>query len=104
MGLVPPAVVRVAGDSPKDCFERLASGEVDLVTVNADTSDNMITELDLRDKVAEVINLATVQTLHAVGMRSNPRTRILLLRLNKGLIGLRDDATFRTLAAKHLSN
>ncbi len=102
MGLVPPAVVRVAGDNPTDCFERLASGEVDMVTVNADTSDRVVTELGIRDRVAEVINLATVQTLHAVGLKSNPRTRVLLLRLNKGLIGLRKDETFRALAAKHL--
>jgi polar amino acid transport system substrate-binding protein len=102
MGLVPPAVVRVAGANPTDCFERLASGEVDLVTVNADTSDRVVTELGIRDKVAEVINLATVQTLHAVGMKSNPRTRVLMLRLNKGLIGLRDNGIFRALAGKHL--
>jgi len=50
IGLVPPAVVRVAGASPKDCFERLASGEIDLVTVNADTSDSVITELGIRER------------------------------------------------------
>ena len=102
MGLVTPAIVRVAGANPTDCFERLVSGEVDLVTVNADTSDRVVTELGIQDDVAEVINLASIQTLHAVGMKSNPRTRILLLRLNKGLLGLRDDGTFRVLAAKHL--
>ncbi|WP_181375836.1 LysM peptidoglycan-binding domain-containing protein [Palleronia abyssalis] len=103
MGLTPPDIVRVAGDSPTDCFERLASGEVDLVTVNADTSDRIISELGIRDQVAEVINLATVQSLHAVGLKANPQSRINLLRINKGLIGMRDDGTFQDVSEAHLS-
>lgn len=102
MGLVPPTIVMVAGANPKDCFERLIDGEVDLVTVNADTSDDMITELGISGQVGEVLNLASVQTLRAVGLKSNPRTRILLLRLNKGLGGLREDGTFRSLASVYL--
>jgi len=102
MGLVPPAIIRVAGDSPTDCFERLVDGEVDLVSVNADTSDQTITELDIRGQVSEVIQLATIQTLHVVGLKTNPRTRVNLLRVNKGIIGLRNDGTFVKLATRHL--
>jgi len=102
MGLVPPAIIRVAGDSPTDCFERLVDGEVDLVSVNADTSDQTITELNIRNEVSEVIQLATIQTLHVVGLKTNPKTRINLLRVNKGIIGLRKDGTFVQLAARHL--
>ena len=104
MGLVPPAIIRVAGKSPTDCFERLVDGEVDLVSVNADTSDQTITELNVRDKVSEVIQLATIQTLHVVGLKKNPDTRINLLRVNRGIIGLREDGTFVQLAARHLGN
>jgi len=104
MGLVPPAIIRVAGDSPTDCFERLVSGEVDLVSVNADTSDQTITELDIRGDVSEVIQLATIQTLHVVGLKTNPKTRVNLLRVNKGIIGLREDGTFVKLAARHLGS
>lgn len=104
MGLVPPAVILVAGANPTDCFERLVDGEVDLVTVNADTADNVITELAIREEVEEVINLATIQTLHVVGLKTNPDTRPRLLRVNKGLLGLRDEGTFRSIAEKHLTN
>jgi len=104
MGLVPPNVTRVRGESPTDCFERLIEREVDLVSVNADTSDRVITELGIRDKVSEIIELATIQTLHVVGMKTNPRTRVLLLRVNKGLKGLREEGTFVDIAAKHLVN
>jgi len=103
MGLMPPVVIRVAGSTPRDCFERLDSGEVDIVSVNADLSDNAITELGIRDRVAELINLATVQTLHVVGLRENPETRVNLLRINQGLIGLREDGRIRAIAATHLT-
>ena len=103
MGLTPPDIVRVAGDSPTDCFERLVSDEVDLVSVNADTSDRVISELGIRDQVGEVINLATVQSLHAVGLKANPQSRINLLRINKGLIGMRDDGTYQDVSEAHLS-
>lgn len=103
MGLTPPRIVRVAGDSPKDCFERLVEGEVNIVTLNADTSDQMITELGIRDKVTELIDLASIQTLHVVGMKSNPRTRPNMLRLNKGLKDLQRSGDFIKIAARHLS-
>lgn len=104
MGLVPPAIIRVAGDSPTDCFNRLVKGEVDLVSVNADTSDQAITELNIDGKVSEVIELASIQTLHVVGLKTNPKTRVNLLRVNKGVISLRKDGTFVQLAARHLGN
>lgn len=102
MGLVPPTIIRVAGKDPADCFERLKAGTVDIVTVNADTSDRMITELDLSGDVEEIIDLATIQTLHVVAMKNNPESRVNLLRLNKGLKGLQMDGTFKKIAAKHL--
>ncbi|MBB4284802.1 transporter substrate-binding domain-containing protein [Roseospira goensis] len=101
-GLAPPAIVRVAGDSPTDCFERLAAGEVDVVTLNADTSESVVQSLGIGDQVSELIALATVQTLHVVGMKTDPQTRINLLRINKGLIGMRQDGTYQSVAAKHL--
>ncbi len=104
MGLVPPAVTRVKGKSPTDCFERLTERDVDLVSVNADTSDQVINKLGIRDDVSEIIELATIQSLHVVGLKTNPMTRVHLLRINQGLKGLREDGTFVNIAAKHLVN
>lgn len=103
MDLAPPTIVRNSPDDPTACFQMLMNNETDVVTINADTSDRVITELGIRDQVEEVIALASVQRLHVVGMKTNPQTRVNLLRLNKGLISLRGDGTFRQLAAKHLS-
>ncbi|MGV2975774.1 tail protein X [Roseibium alexandrii] len=102
MGLVPPVIIRVAGKSPADCFERLKAGSVDIATVNADTSDRMITELGIEDDVSEIIELATIQTLHIVAMKRNPDSRVNLLRINKGLKGLQKDGSFQKIAGNHL--
>lgn len=102
MGLSPPAIERVAADDPEECFELLAEGEVDVVTVNADTADRALGELGLRDAVTEVGDLATVQTLHAVAMRGDPRGRVNLLRLDKGLRVLKNSGRYRRIADVHL--
>jgi polar amino acid transport system substrate-binding protein len=102
MGLVPHAIERVEPDSPTECFRKLVAGEVDVVTVNADTSDRALTELGIRDKVRELIQFATIQTLHAVGMKDDPGTRVHLLRIDKGLTELKRSGAYRQIAKEHL--
>lgn len=101
-GLVAPTITRVAPTTPEECFEMLAAKEVDLVSVNIDTSDRIIQSLGMEERTAEVIDLSTIQTLHAVGMRTNPQTRIILRRLDKGLKAIQESGQFREVAAKHL--
>lgn len=101
-GLVEPTITRAAPDTPEACFEMLAANEVDIVSVNADTSDRIIQELGMSERTTEIIDLSSIQTLHAVGMRSNPETRLLLLRINQGLKEIQDSGQFQLIAAKHL--
>ena len=101
-GLIEPTITRVKPTSPEDCFEMLAAKEVDLVSVNSDTSDRIIQSLEMEERTAEVIDLSTIQTLHAVGMRTNPQTRIILRRIDKGLKSIQETGQFREVAANHL--
>lgn len=102
MGLVPDNYERVAPANPVACFEQLAEGSVDVVTVNADTTDKILTQLDMRDQTSELIDFANVQTLHVVAMRDNPQSRVNMLRLDKGLRGLLLSDDYRQIARKHL--
>lgn len=88
--------------TPEDCFEMLKEGTVDLVSINADTADRVARSLDMDRDIEEVIDLSTVQTLHVVGIRSDPNTRLLLRRLDKGLKEIEDANHFALIAAKHL--
>lgn len=102
MGLVPDNYQRVAAATPKDCFEQLSEGLVDIVTVNADTTDKILNELNMQDQTQELIDYANVQTLHVVAMKNDPRARVNLLRLNKGLIALKRNGDYRQIANTHL--
>ena len=101
-GLSPPFIDHVVPDDAEDCFRLLADGKVDVVSVNADTSDRMLTALDLRGKLEEIIDLATVHSLRVVAMKDDPNARVNLLRVNQGLRKLRSDGTFRQVARVHL--
>ncbi|MFK7861608.1 MAG: tail protein X [Granulosicoccus sp.] len=102
MGLVPENYVRVAAANPTDCFEQLMQGEVDIVTVNADTTDKILTNLDIHDQASELLDFANIQTLHVVAMKTDPQARVNLLRLNQGLRALKRSGDYRQIANTHL--
>lgn len=102
VGLVEPFITRIEPTTPEDCFEALAAREADLVSVNADTADRILREMEMAERTVEVIDLSSIQTLHAVGMRSNPRTRIIMRRIDQGLKKLQESRDFQKVAAKHL--
>jgi len=85
MGLNADTYTRAAPPRPQDCFLLLLDGRVDTVTLNARTAERIITELNIRDDVVELLDLATVQSLHAVAMKTNPQATRLVQRLNAGL-------------------
>ena len=92
----------VSPDTPTDCFELLRDGEVDVVTINADTADAVSRELGIDRDIEELVELSTIPTLHVVGMRSNPRTRIHLRRIDLGLRGLEESGQMSLIFPKHL--
>jgi len=92
----------VSPDTPTDCFELLRDGEVDVVTINADTADAVSRELGIDRDIEELVELSTIQSLHVVGMRSNPRTRIHLRRIDLGLRGLEESGLMPKIFEKHL--
>jgi polar amino acid transport system substrate-binding protein len=102
MGLPEDKINRVAPATAKDCFEQMRDGKVDLVSVNADTSEAIINELGLQNAFKEQLALSSVQTLRVVGLKTNPSTRISLRRINLGLSKLKESGEFRTIAGTHL--
>jgi len=93
--------VTVLGDTPKDCFQRLVDGKADVVTLNADTSERVIRDLGVGAQVAELERLSTIETLHMVGLKSDPQARTLLVQLNQGLGQIHDQGLYRRILARH---
>ncbi|NJS40352.1 MAG: LysM peptidoglycan-binding domain-containing protein [Rhodobacteraceae bacterium] len=75
-GLAEPVVTFVRPKSPKECAEMLLAGEVDLYSIEVETSTANFEELGATDRVALNPALATFNTHHFVTAKSNPGARI----------------------------
>ena len=102
MGLTEDTITRIAPETALDCFEQMQNGRVDIVILAADVSESVIQELGMQNQVTEIVGLSSIQTLHAIGMKTDQRTRILLRRLDIGLEALKSNGEFDNLMAKHL--
>lgn len=102
-GMVEPNVTLVQPKTVKECFDKLISGDVDIVTINVLTADRATKRLGIEAQIREYDMLATIETLHVVTKKTHPRSRPLLLRLKRGLTQLRQSGDYKKVVEKHLS-
>lgn len=88
-GLSPPAIDLVQPVLPKDCFEEMIAGTVDVVPMELDLSEGVISELQIEQQIVELPSLAQILTFHVVTHKSNPYGRTYLTLLNQGLQEMR---------------
>jgi ABC-type amino acid transport substrate-binding protein len=69
-----------------DCFEALAAGEVDLVSIDAEVGDSAIAQLGMVGRFVQNPHLASLQSLHVIAHKSNPRAIELIVQLDSGLV------------------
>ena len=67
-----------------DCFEALAEGEVDLVSLDTAVGDAILKDMKLTDKFRQNPSLTTVSTLHVIAYKANPRAVAMLKMLDEG--------------------
>jgi polar amino acid transport system substrate-binding protein len=69
-----------------DCFEALASGAVDLVSIDAEVGDAVIAELGMTGDFLQNPHLNALQSLHVIAHKSNPRAVEMVKLLDEGVI------------------
>jgi Bacterial extracellular solute-binding proteins, family 3 len=69
-----------------DCFEALADGDVDLVSIDAEVGDSAIAALGMTGQFTQNPHLMTLQSLHVIAHKSNPRAVEAVVQLDSGLI------------------
>jgi hypothetical protein len=69
-----------------DCFQALADGEVDLVSVDAEVGDAALAKLGLTAQVEQNPHLMTLLSLHVIAHKSNRRGIDMIGQLDAGLI------------------
>ncbi|MDJ0827189.1 MAG: transporter substrate-binding domain-containing protein [Rhodobacter sp.] len=94
----------VTGDSPRDCFRRVAEGEVDAATVNLFLGANVILEMGLRNRVVPLERPLSEEGLHVVISKRHWRGTAHLYRINAGLKRLHAEGRYQEIVARHLDN
>jgi phage tail protein X/ABC-type amino acid transport substrate-binding protein len=102
-GLVAPVIELVQPKNPIDCAELLLKGEVDLYSIEAETSTSNFTELGGTDKVAVNPALTTFITYHFLTAKSNPRGRVYIAMLNRGITEMRESGEWYDIVATGLA-
>lgn len=86
VGLSVPTITLIRPVEATDCFQALAAGEVDLVSIDAEVGDAAAAKLGLTARVEQNPHLTTLLSLHVIAHRSNQRAVDMIGQLDAGLI------------------
>jgi ABC-type amino acid transport substrate-binding protein/phage tail protein X len=102
-GLVEPVVTYLRPVNPMDCAEAVSKGEADLYTIEAETATANFAELGISDKVTVNPALATFITYHFITAKTNPRGRVYIAMLNRGITEMRESGEWYDIVATGLA-
>jgi len=102
-GLAPPVIEVVQPKNPIDCAEMLLKGEVDIYSIETETSVSNFAELGATDKVAVNPALTTFITYHFLTSKNNPRGRVYIAMLNRGITEMRESGEWYDIIATGLA-
>jgi len=102
-GLAPPLIEFVQPKSPLECAEMLLAGTVDLYSIEAETSTANFVELKAVDKVVTNPALATFISYHFLSSKTNPRGRVYIAMLNRGITEMRESGEWYDIVATGLA-
>jgi ABC-type amino acid transport substrate-binding protein len=72
--------------SATDCFEALAAGKTDIVSIDAEVGDSAIAELGMTGDFSQNPHLVTFNSLHVIAHKSNARAVEMIGMLNEGVV------------------
>ncbi|MGB1234797.1 MAG: peptidoglycan-binding protein LysM [Planktomarina sp.] len=88
----------------KDCFDLLASGEVDAVAINEFTGRTAIKDLDLADTVEIVQSRPlSIEGLHVLVSKDHPRADEMLAAANAGLEAIKENGVYQRIVDEHMT-
>ncbi len=102
-GLVEPFITMVKPKTPMDCARMLLSGEIDVYSIELETITDNFTELKALDKIALNPNLSKIISYRFVTSKTNPRGRVYIAMLNKGLTEMRESGEWYDIVATGLA-
>jgi phage tail protein X len=102
-GLAEPLVTYLRPVNPLDCAEMVMKGEADIYTIEAETATANFKELGATDKITVNPALATFVTYHFITSKTNPRGRVYIAMLNRGITEMRESGEWYDIVATSLA-
>jgi polar amino acid transport system substrate-binding protein len=86
-----------------DCFEDLASGKVDLVSIDAEVGDSAIAQLGMIGEFAQNPHLMTLDSLHVIAHKSNARAVEMIRQMDGGVIEMYESGEWYDIVSSALA-
>lgn len=102
-GLVEPFISMTFLPTLADCAEAMVNGEVDLYVDGTETAIKLFAELGASDRIAINPYLVQFPTFHFIVSKSNPRGRVYLAMINRGLTEMRESGEWYDIVASSLA-
>jgi hypothetical protein len=102
-GLVEPFITMTSLTTLEDCAQALVDGETDVYVDGVETAAVLFENLGVTDKIAVNPYLVQFPTFHFVVSKSNPRGRVYLAMINRGLTEMRESGEWYDIVASSLA-
>jgi hypothetical protein len=102
-GLTATTITLIRPVEVTDCFQALAAGEVDLVSIDAEVGDSALAKLGMTAKVEQNPHLMTLLSLHVIAHKSNQRAVDMIGQLDAGLIEMYESGEWYDIVSSALA-
>ena len=102
-GLIEPVVTMVMPKSINDCMEMLEAGEVDVASLEIESIAASVNEVGMKTTPSQNPYLTNLLELRFVTHKTNPRGRVYLAMLNRGLTEMRESGEWYAIISDSLA-
>lgn len=102
-GLVEPFVTMVVPNSVNDCFEMMRNDDVDVVPLEIENVAAAASELGIENDIVQNPYLTNLLELSFVTHKTNPRGRVYIAMLNRGLTEMRESGEWYAIISDSLA-
>lgn len=102
-GLIEPVVSMVVPNSVNDCFEMMQAGEVDVVPLEIESVAAAARDLGIENDIVQNPYLTNLLEMSFVTHKTNPRGRVYIAMLNRGLTEMRESGEWYAIISDSLA-
>lgn len=102
-GLVDPVIEMIQPKSTADCFEMMQKGEVDVIPLEIESVAAEAAQLGIENEIVQNPYLTNLLELKFVTHKTNPRGRVYVAMLNRGLTEMRETGEWYAIISSSLA-